>query len=56
MAKTILCVDGFINLHDFKDFVDVGRVVYYTLKHKKDGTLTLKFYDKKEKLIKPYGK
>lgn len=45
---------GAVNLQDFKDFVDVGRVVYYSLKHKKDGKLIVKFYDKKRRLVRPY--
>jgi hypothetical protein len=54
MAKTVFCKDGFLNLDDLKDIVDVNRVVYYTVKHRKDSTLVLKLYDKKKKLVKPY--
>lgn len=47
--------DGAVNLEEFKDWLDINRVVYYNLKHKKDGKLIIKFYDKKRKLIKLYG-
>lgn len=46
--------DGFINLSQFKKFIDISKIVYYHLNHNVDKTLTLKFYDKEQKLIKPY--
>lgn len=44
--------EGFIDLNLFKEFVDVSKVKFYTLKTNKDKTLHLKFYDKNKKLIK----
>lgn len=44
---------GHVSLDTFKDFLDISKVIYYSLKHK-DGNLTLKFYDKNKKLVKPY--
>ena len=53
MSKTITVKDGgYLLVEDFKDFIDVDKIAYYALKHNKDGTLTIKFYDKKKKLIK----
>jgi len=45
---------GYLYLTDFADLVDVSKVVFYRFKENKDKTLTLKFYDKKKKVIKPY--
>ena len=57
MAKTIgINAFGFIDLYEFEDFVDIDMVHYYKFKVNKDKTLTLKFYDKKKKLIKPSKK
>ena len=54
-ANIIASKDGFVHLKDFKDVIDTSKVVHYTLKHnKKDGTIKLKFYDSKKKVIKPY--
>lgn len=53
MPKTVK-VDylGRLHLIDFKDFLDISKVVYYSFKQRKDRTLILKFYDKKKKVIK----
>ena len=47
--------DGFVDLEEFKNVIDTSKVVFYSIKLKKDNTLLLKFYDKKKKLVKPYG-
>lgn len=50
--------DAFLKIEDFKDMVDISKVVFYELKPlsviKGDNTtgLSLKFYDKNKKLIK----
>ena len=44
---------GFVPIEEFKDLLDISKVVYYSIEDS-DGTLTLKFYDKNEKLVKPY--
>ncbi len=46
---------GGIPLESFSFFIDTTKVYKYQFKKNKDGTLTLKFYDKKGKLVKPYG-
>ena len=46
---------GFVHIDDFRDILDINKISYYTLRVNKDKTLSLKFYDKREKLIKPYG-
>ncbi len=53
MSKTIK-VDylGRLHLIDFKEFLDISKVVFYSFKQRKDKTLILKFYDKKKKVIK----
>ena len=57
MAKRITVhPGGYLLLEDFEGLIDTNRVVFYKLKPKKDGTLVLKFYDAKKKIIKPYGK
>lgn len=46
--------DGFLDLEDFKDFVDVKKVKSYTLEAVQDDSdvaLILKFYDKKGNVI-----
>jgi hypothetical protein len=45
--------DGIICLYSFRDFIDTSKVEFYELKLNKDKTLTLKFYDKNKKLVKP---
>lgn len=50
--------DQFLKLEDFKDFVDISKVVYYelepltTVEGQNTKGLSLKFYDKDKKLIK----
>jgi hypothetical protein len=54
-ANIIASKDGFVYLKDFDKVLDTSKAVYYSLKHnKKDGTIKLKFYDSKKKVIKPY--
>lgn len=48
--------NGFVNLDEFKDLIDISKVVYYKLVAKKDKSLSLKFYDKDKKLVKPKSK
>lgn len=43
---------GLVPLETFASFLDVSKIGYYSLKANKNKTLTLKFYDKKKKLIK----
>lgn len=47
---------GRLKLDEFKNFLDVTKVVYYKLETLKDKTLSLKFYDKNKRLIKPKKK
>lgn len=47
---------GWIHLTDLSDFVDIDKVVSYSIKLNKDKTATLKLYDKNKKLVKPYVK
>jgi hypothetical protein len=58
MAKTITVREGgFLLIEDFKDLVDVDKVVYYLVKYnKKDDSLLVRFYDAKRKLVRPYVK
>ena len=57
MAYTItLKENGFVNIEDFRGFLDVDKVKFYKLKHNEDGTIIIRFYDKKRRLVKPYGK
>lgn len=52
--KTVTVEEGgFIPLEAFSDMIDTSKVEYYSLKANKDQTLTVKFYDKKKKLVKP---
>jgi hypothetical protein len=51
--------DGFIQLEQFKDLVDISKVKYYTLEVTEDYTekqdsrsLVLRFFDKNKKQIK----
>lgn len=41
----------YLSIEDFKDFVDLGRIVYYSVSVKKD-KIVVKFYDKNKKIIK----
>jgi hypothetical protein len=43
---------GILFLEDFKKFLDISKVVFYSMKDNK-GTVVLKFYDKNKKLIRP---
>lgn len=47
---------GKIHLYDFVNFLDVHSVKFYCVKPNKDGTISIKFYDKNRKLVKPYVK
>jgi hypothetical protein len=57
MANKIIVVDdgGFVDIDQFKEYLDVEKIYYYVVKLNKDKTITLKFYDKKKKLVKPYA-
>jgi hypothetical protein len=55
-AKTIkVDEDGGIALSSFSNWIDTSKVEFYDIEHNKNKTITIKFYDKKKKLIKPYG-
>lgn len=45
--------DGYLSLEEFKDLIDIVKVKHYSIKVNKDKMLTIKFYDKKKKLIRP---
>lgn len=54
MSKTIKVEKGgYIYVDAFSDWFDVSLVKYYSLKKRKNGSLVLKFYDKKKKVLKP---
>jgi len=42
----------YFDIDDFKDLIDISKVVTYKL-DREDGGFTIKFYDKNKKLIKP---
>jgi hypothetical protein len=47
--------DGCVALKHFKKVLDISKAAYYSLEYnEKDGTIELKFYDSKKKVIKPY--
>ena len=55
MKKTIKTDEnGLILLKDLEDMVDMAKVKYYRVVQNKDSTITLKLYDKKKKLVKPF--
>lgn len=41
----------YLSIEEFKDFVDLGRIVYYSVSMKKD-KIVVKFYDKNKKIIR----
>jgi len=45
--------DGGIAMNHFVGWINVDRVKFYSVKSNKDKTLTVKFYDKNRKLVKP---
>lgn len=47
--------DGILMLSAFRDWIDTSKVAFYSMKLNKNKTVSLKFYDKKKKLVKPYG-
>ncbi len=49
-------VQFYLDLEDFEDFVDTEKVDSYSIKSRTDGSLVVKFYDKKNKVIKPNAK
>lgn len=53
MSKIIkLDSKGRFPLQELEGFIDITKVDSYSVKLNKDKTLTLKFYDKKKKLVK----
>jgi hypothetical protein len=57
MAKVIkVDKNGMVLINNFEELLDVSKVAFYSLRANKDKTLTLKFYDNKKKLVKPYEK
>jgi hypothetical protein len=56
MAKSIkVDKDGMVMLSAFYDWLDISKVKFYNVKFNKDGTITIKFYNSKKKLVKPYA-
>jgi hypothetical protein len=54
MAKTIkVGKDGRVEMSNFKDILNIEQVVYYEVTPNKDETITLRFFDKNKKLVKP---
>lgn len=49
-----LSKDGSFPLNKLKDLIDVSKIVSYNLSIE-GSNLKIKFYDKNEKLVKPYG-
>jgi len=45
--------EGFVNIKDLKNLIDISKIVSYSVKEDK-GNIKLKFYDKGNKLVKPY--
>ena len=45
--KIIVCTDGFVSIDEFKDILDIEKVVYYRVKPKKDKTLIITFMTRK---------
>ena len=44
--------DGFINIDDFKEFLDVKKINSYQLTKNEDKTLIIQFFDKDNNQIK----
>lgn len=44
---------GFIRLDAFSGWINTGKVKYYSMDINEDRTVTVKFYDKNKKLVKP---
>ena len=54
MSKIIkLDSKGRFPLTELEGLIDIAKIESYSLKLNKDKTLTLKFYDKKRKLVRP---
>ena len=47
--------NGVVLLSAFSEWVDVKRVKFYSLRVNKDKSLTLKFFDRNRKQLKPMG-
>jgi hypothetical protein len=45
--------NSYFELNDFSDIVDVKQVKYYEVLALDNGTLSVKFYDENQKIIKP---
>lgn len=57
MSKTIrVDSDGTVLLSHFINMIDISKIKYYRFIPNKDGTLTIKFYDKSKRLVKPYAR
>ena len=55
MSKTInVSTDGFLLIEDFSEWLDVAVVEFYSMHINDDSSITVKFYDKSKKLIKPH--
>ena len=44
--------EHYLDIKDFKDLVDISKIVFYKFTIRKDKSLSLKFYDKNNKLVK----
>lgn len=42
----------YFDLEDLKEFIDIEKVEFYSLEHKEDKTIVLKFFDKDKNEIK----
>ncbi len=47
---------GRIALSHFLELIDIRKIKKYSIRQNKDKTITIKFYDKQDKLVKPYAK
>lgn len=45
--------ESYFDIEDFKDIVDIDKVQWYNVEENGDGSMTITFYDKDKKQIKP---
>lgn len=48
--------DGYMDIRQFSDIINIKKVAYYSLELVSDNRLNLYFYDKNKKLVKPRKK
>lgn len=48
--------DGFVKLDQFRELLNVDKVVYYKITQLElpEGSFTIRFYDKKKRIVRPY--